>query len=676
MTRETRDTGFMLVLIFWTVAPHLLRISPWLAALCVAVLAWRGVLAWRQAPLPGRWSLVAVLLAAALLTWFSERTLLGKDAGVTLLVVLMALKTLELRARRDALVVFFLGFFLILTQFLYSQSILTAAGMMVAVWGWLTALTLAHMPSGHPRLREAGWRAARAAAIGTPVMVLLFLLFPRIGPLWSLPNDSSRTGLSDRVELGQMAELAQDDSVAMRIRFLGPTPEPKQMYFRGPVLTQYDGVRWRAEPWLPRHWNHRKRWEPQAEARDTAPAFAYEVTMEPLRIHWLPLLEFAVDPPTAASLNELLLPPQDDSLQWRMTQALGERVRFRGASQPQLARGAEITPTQRDELTRLPAHAHPRTRAWARSLRDTLPAGPQGQVRFVEAVLRHIREERYTYTLSPGRYGGDTLDEFWLDRRLGFCEHYASAFVFILRTAGIPARLVTGYQGSDPDPVDGYVIVRQSHAHAWAEYWQAGQGWVRADPTAAVAPERIVRSQQLQLPAGLMLGTLDQVSPGLRESLRRWTELMDNRWNQWVLGYGRQQQFQMLEFWNIQSSDWVELLRRLAALAATLALLGAGWAWWDGRRRSPWTRLSDNIRGELARVGLATGAHESPGMWSRRLAARWGDSAALASAALLDLERLRYGPPSGTGREEFRRWWPAFRRHMRQLRRQTGPPPG
>ena len=220
-SREARDTVFMVLLIGWTIAPHLYNLPPWVAGLTGVVLAWRVWLAWRQKPLPGRFAVLGLLGVAAVLTFTAEKTLVSKDAGVTLLVVLMALKTLELRARRVAMVVFFLGFFLVLTTFLYSQSFLTAVGTGVSVWGWLTALTLAHIPAGQPTIRQAASLAGRAALIGTPVMVALFLLFPRIGPLWPSANTANRTGLSDHLELGSVADLASDDSIAFRIRFDG-----------------------------------------------------------------------------------------------------------------------------------------------------------------------------------------------------------------------------------------------------------------------------------------------------------------------------------------------------------------------------------------------------------------------------------------------------------------------
>ena len=206
LPREARDTLFLLGVIAWTMLPHLTHQPDWCLALSAVVLLWRARLAINNAALPGRWWLVAVLLLAAALTYASYGTLIGKESGVTMAVVLVALKTMELRARRDAFVVFFLGFFLVLTHFLYSQSLLVAAAMLVSVWGLLTALVLAHMPVGQPSLRQASALAARTALLGLPIVVLLFVLFPRIGPLWGVQQDSiSRTGLSNSMRMGSVA---------------------------------------------------------------------------------------------------------------------------------------------------------------------------------------------------------------------------------------------------------------------------------------------------------------------------------------------------------------------------------------------------------------------------------------------------------------------------------------
>ena len=250
LPRDTRDTLFLLGVIAWIVLPHVPRLPWWCTLLTALVLLWRGQIALSGAPLPRRWVLVVVLLAVAALTLFTYRTLLGKEAGVTLVVSMMALKTLELRARRDAFVVFFLGFFIVLTQFLGSQSLPVAAAMVVSVWGLLTALVLAHMPVGQPSLRQAAGLAARTALLGAPLMALLFVLFPRIGPLWGVPQDAAATtGLSGSMTLGSVAEVALDDGVALRLRFEGLPPAQRDLYFRGPVLTDFDGRQWkRREP--------------------------------------------------------------------------------------------------------------------------------------------------------------------------------------------------------------------------------------------------------------------------------------------------------------------------------------------------------------------------------------------------------------------------------------------
>ena len=652
-SREARDTFFMLALIGWTVLPHLSHLPPWIGALVFGVLAWRGWLALRQAPLPGRGAVLLLLALAAALTFLDEHTLVGKEAGVTLLVVLMALKTLELRARRDALVVFFLGFFLVLTTFLYSQSMLVAASTLVAVWGWLTALTLAHMPAGRPTLRHAAALAGRAALVGTPVMVALFLLFPRIGPLWSSPNDSARTGLSDHLELGNVAELANDDSIAFRLRFDGRAPPADEMYFRGPVLTDTDGHDWRSAP------------SPEARARGSAArarirgaAIGFEMTLEPTNTPWLPLLELV--PPQAPGADgrphgglEILdgaevQPLPDADGQWRTRRPIAQRVRVHAQAWPD-AHLADATPEELERDLALPPGAHPRMRAWAAQW-GAAHAAPDGHVdpdAMVASLYRHIATAGFSYTLSPGVYENDAVDEFWLDRRAGFCEHFATAFVVALRAMGVPARVVTGYQGTDPQPSDGYLVVRQSNAHAWAEYWQPARGWVRADPTAAVAPDRIQHGRALRPRAGLVGGALDAMSPGLFEGLRAWREAMDNRWNQWVLGYNHAAQFDLMKRAGFDSPDATDLGRVLIGVIVIAASLGAAAAWWDTHRRSAGQRLTLRLTRALRALrplGVQVAPHQSPGSIAVLLRGRFGAAAEALAARLDGMERARYGP--------------------------------
>jgi transglutaminase-like putative cysteine protease len=664
LPRETRDTLFLLGVIGWTVLPHLARLPWWCVALSALVLVWRAHLALANLRLPGRVPIAALLISAVALTLWSEQSLFGKEAGVTMLVVLMSLKTLELRARRDALVVFFLGFFLVLTHFLYSQSLFTALAMLVSVWGLLTALVLAHMPVGKPSLRQAGGLAARSALFGAPVMVALFMLFPRIGPLWGTPQDAlGRTGLSGTLRLGGVAEVANDDSIAFRVRFEeGLAPLPESLYFRGPVLARFDGIEWR------------RRNGPLSGAPVTTPGvrtiglgLSYQMTLEPIRLPLLPLLEFTPNTVGAAPQIDgytLLLRPD---LQWQTDRIVTERVRFAARAWPRYEHIAGLDADERAEALYLPPGFNPRVAAWAAQFRREHDLQDADAMAITAAVLAHIRSAGFSYTLAPGYYGRDGIDEFWLDRRAGFCEHFATAFVVVMRALGVPARVITGYQGADRSPLDGFYVVRQSYAHAWAEVWQPRRGWQRVDPTAAVAPERIARSRNLEPQPGLVAGALRTVSPELMLQLRASWEALNNSWNQWVLNYSRAQQFDLLQRLGFHSPDWYTLGLIVLGLAVAAALSGVAWALWDRYRQDPWQRLQTRVRDVLAPLGVQARLHDTPRRLAQMVRDRLGERSDLLAYELDALDRARYG------RDARRRpdpaWWRRFSFEASRLRR-------
>jgi transglutaminase-like putative cysteine protease len=657
--RESRDTLFLLGVIGWTVLPHVLHLPLWCGLLTVTVLLWRTRLAVDNAPLPGRWVLVAVLGIAVALTFWSFKTVLGKEPGITLLVVLMGLKTLELRARRDAFVVFFLGFFLVLTHFLYSQSLPVAAAMLISVWGLLTALVLAHMPVGQPSLRQAAALSLRTAALGIPVMLLLFVLFPRIGPLWGVPQDGqATTGLSDRMRMGSMSEVAQDDSIAMRIRFIDPPPAQREMYFRGPVLSRFDGKEWRPaySAYSP----------PRSEPLVNGPAIRYEVTLEPLRMTALPLLDVT----TEMTPLEGLRTSRRDDLSWNADRPVTQRLRFSATAYTDFKHGPQTRENSLREYVALPPGFNPRTLAWAVQLGDDPRYADATPTQLAQAVMNHIRTGGYSYTLAADPYlggpdGHGAIDEFWLDRKEGFCEHFASAFVVIMRALGIPARVVTGYQGTDLLPEDGYYLVRQSSAHAWAEYWQDGIGWIRADPTGAVAPDRIDRSRRLAPPPGLVAGALGGISPQFWADLRNAWETANNRWNQWVLNYSRGQQLDLMKRLGFSAPSWEDMALLLIVTLSLLSLLGAAWAWWDRHRQDPWQRQSQQLRRALRSVGITAEPHETPRALAQRAMQRFGSRAQPLAELLHVLDQQRYGRDALA--KPSRPWLRALRTQTRAL---------
>ena len=659
LPRDARDTLFHLAVIAWAVAPHLLHLPPWCGVMTAALLSWRARLALRGGALPKRWVVSALLLLASALTLWGERTLLGKEAGITMLVVLMALKTLELRARRDALVVFFLGFFLVLTHFLYSQSLVTGLWLLVAVWGLLTALVLAHMPVGRPPLRRAAAVSARTAAWGIPLMVVLFVMFPRMGPLWGLPQDAQgRTGLSGSMRLGGVASIAEDDSVALRIRFMGAVPRPEQMYFRGPVLSTFDGREWTRL--LPTVGAPER---PRLNLEVSGTPLRYEMTLEPSKLPLLPLLEMTPDRADSAPVIPGWLVTLRPDGQWQADRPLIERVRVESSAWLEHRHGPRNAVPGLRDLTALPAGANPRTVLWAMRLRERPDLVQADARQLATAVLRHIAGDGYTYTLEPGAYDQDAIDEFWLDRKLGFCEHFASAFVVVMRALGVPARIVTGYQGTDPEPQDGYWIVRQRNAHAWAEIWQAGIGWIRVDPTAAVAPDRVQRGSSLRPPTGLVAGAFNSIDPAFAARMRGLWESINNRWNQWVLNYSRGQQFDLLRRLGFTAPSWEDLAKMLALLLGAVALAGAGWAWWDRRRQDPWLRLQQRVQQRLAVLGVEVGPQHAPRERAVRVRQRLGSRGEAVAVQLEELDRRRYGGAAWSSAAGSV-WWRSFSRSL------------
>ena len=639
LTRDARDTLFLLSLIGWTVLPHLFHLPLWCAVLTAAVLLTRGVLALKGAALPNRWSLVGVLVLTTGLTFWSYGSLLGKEPGVAMAVALMAIKTLELRARRDAFVVFFLGFFLILTQFLYSQSLLVALAMLVSVWGLLSALVLASMPVGKPPLSLVMRVAGKTALLGAPLMVLMFMLFPRINPLWGVPQDNqSSMGLSNTMSFGSVAVLAQNEGVAMRLRFDGPPVPAQAAYFRGPVLGRFDGMEWTVQqPSFPAALT------PRADLAVRGEAIGYEVTLEPLRLKSIPLL----DASTVAPQIDGVRVAQTDDLQWLADQPLYSRVRFRSVAHTDFSHGPLVPLIGLQDYIDLPPGYNPRTLAWAMAMRRQPRYAEASADVLAAALMEHIRTGGYSYTLTPGAYGEDdarsAVDEFWLDRKLGFCEHFAAAFVVAMRALDVPARVVTGYQGFDAAPVDGFHVVRHSNAHAWAEYWREGVGWVRADPTTAVAPERVLSNRRLVAAPGLMDGALGFVGPRVLAQFREGWEAVNNRWNQWVLDYSRGTQLNLLARMGFSQPDWQDLAWLMVAACGGLSLAATGWAWWERQRIDPWKRQMTQLRAAVLRLGVPSADHDSPRTLAQRVRTQLGESAEPLARGFDAIDAARYG---------------------------------
>lgn len=643
LPRETRDTLFLLLVIAWTVAPQTAHLPWWCSAMTALVLLWRGRIALLVNPLPSRWWLLGLLLVAMGATLFTHKTLFGRDAGVTFIVVLLALKTLEMRARRDAFVIFFLGFFTLLSNFFFSQSLLTAASMLVALLGLLTALVNSHMPVGRPPLLQAAKTASWMTLLGAPIMAVLFVLFPRVAPLWGVPADamSGRSGLSSSMKVGTIASLALDDSIAMRIKFEGKPPPQSAMYFRGPVLSTFDGREWKPlRSFLPPQQQLPTQLAVQGEPVN------YQVTLAANQRPWVLVLDATPQTPKLFGYSVSMEP----DLHWTADQPITDLVRYSAQSYPVFQHGPLQRTAGLQDYLALPGGFNPRTQQLATQIRSAAGnAGADPQV-LVNAVLERLSTGGYSYTLEPGVYGTHTADEFWFDRKAGFCEHIASSFVLLMRAMNVPARIVTGYQGGDINNVDGLWTVRQSDAHAWAEVWMPQRGWVRVDPTSAVAPGRTGSYQTLQAPANVFQQALVTMSPGLAQNLRAAWEAMNNRWNQWVLNYSQARQLDLLRNLGFETPSWEDLGYVLSALIVLAGVTGALWTLWEKHRQDPWLRLLHAAQRKMDTAGFAVAPTTPP----RNMAAALPTSTAEEAQRwaplrhwLLQMEAWRYSASAG-----------------------------
>ena len=635
LPRDGRDTLFLLAVIGWVLQPQTPHLPWWCTGLAFAVLLWRGHLALTAKALPSAWWRLGLLAVAMAATLVSFKTLLGRDAGVTMLAVLLTLKTLELRARRDAFVVFFLGFFCMLANFFYTQSLLTAASMLIGLLGLLTVLVNAHMPVGKPPLLVAAKTAGWMALLGTPIMIVLFLLFPRLAPLWGTPGEAiaGRSGLSAKMQVGTIASLALDDGVAMRVKFDGPVPQQPDLYFRGPVLSTFDGREWTsANPDL------FSRFRVTASLVVSGEPIRYEVTQEPSSKPWLVVLDAVSQPPVIDGYNAVM---QSD-LQWITDRPVNDLLRYKAQTYTSFKHGPLQSVIGLREFVELPTGFNPRTLALANEIRRDARYTQASSGPLVDVVMTKLRTGSYTYTLEPGLYGQNTADEFWFDKKEGFCEHIASSFVILMRALDVPARIVTGYQGGELNGVDNFWTVRQSDAHAWAEVWYDGRGWVRVDPTSAVSPARTGAFQRLQAPQNVVGQALRNFNPAFSAQLRATWEAINNSWNQWVLNYTQGKQLNLLKNIGFTSPSWQDLSYVLIAIVVVVSLAGAAWSLWERTQHDPWLRLLGRARKQLAKAGIESTAAITPRQLAVLLRTKFGQTHAAPIQWLMQLEAQRY----------------------------------
>ena len=473
-------------------------------------------------------------------------------------------------------------------------------------------------------MRRTGILLLQAA----PLAVAMFLLVPRLpGPFWGVDSRSeARTGLDDEMTPGDVSDLSASGDVAFRVRFFGATPPPEQRYWRGPVLHEFDGRTWRRprNSALPE-----QRPTPIGEPRD------YQITLEPHDRRWVLALDLVTDWPDSLAVRTY-------DFQLLAARPITGVATFRLRSHPRYAVEGELPLTIRRKDTALPAGSNPRAVSLGRQLAQT----HSSPIEIADELLRRFRTQEFFYTMQPPRLAQDPVDEFLFETRQGFCEHYASAFTVVMRAAGVPARIVTGYQGGEFNPLGGYLIVRQSDAHAWSEIWVDRLGWVRVDPTAAVAPERIERGLIGAVGAEEPVpGRLREGSVLLMQATLAW-DTVNDFWNERIVRFSAESQFRLLERIGFDSPDWRTLgLALSASLAAFFVALTFYMGWRFRAPQADWpTRLHGLVARRLRRRGVVKEVAEGPVAFLDRAAIACPDLAPqLAEIRRLYVD-LRYGP--------------------------------
>ena len=575
------------VCFLFSITPHFFHLPLWVSGFVIVALGWRTLQNLGMIKALSKWIVVPLVLFGGVGVFAEYWTIVGRDAGLAFLTVMMSLKFLESRNHRDLLILIFLCYFLIATHFLYSQSILTAGLMLITLLVITSTLVLINQRNDKLSIMIGVKVSARLILMSTPLMLILFILVPRIpGPLWGITNDQRGgiTGLSDSLSPGKISQLIRSNEVAFRVSFKGAIPAQSQLYWRGPVMALFDGTRWsQSERNNIDHLNITVLDEPTE----------YTVTLEPNGKRWL----LALDMPTQ------FIDDSQMTADYQLTaeKPINDLLRYTLQSNLRFQIGLDESEKYRQLTSLYPTNQNLKTIALGQSIAR--------QYNEPEDIINHVlnlfRTEPYFYTLSPPALSGDTVDQFLFETQRGFCEHYAGSFALLMRAAGIPSRIVAGYQGGEYNELGNYLIVRQSDAHAWTEVWIKNRGWIRVDPTAAVSPDRIELGLDEALPNEILSFRIQNRSPLFGNVLFRWDSIQNN-WNNWVLNYDERKQSNFLQQLGVgikNSSDMV-----FALVFMLLMVTGLYWiiGWYLTKPAKPARHEQDfnRLLKKLTKVGL------------------------------------------------------------------------
>ena len=645
MRKRRATDGSLLASLPWTLLavaitllPHVPYLATWIPLLFLACALARWTIERRRGRLPADIPR-AIFTAAGFLGVLAQYgSLNGVGPGTALLSVMASMKLLETRTRRDQYVLLFIAIFLLMASLLREQYLWSLPFLVAGIWLIMTAWLRLSATQSAP-IRESVRTTGRLLAYTMPLMIVMWVLFPRLAtPFWAIPieKDTAVSGLSDSMSPGDISQLSLSNAVAFRVNFSGEPPPPALRYWRGLVLHRFNGRTWTGADIA---------YSPNSldRVRVLGNPIDYEVTLEPTRQQRL----FALDVPAAWQGERIFMSPRQEL---QLLRPVDNRIAYSVTSYSSYQTDSNLAEFGQNYYRRLPESGNPRSVEFAQQLR----ASVDSDERYINQVLQYFNQEPFYYTLEPPPLGSNPVDRFLFETRQGFCEHYASAFAVLLRAAGIPARIVLGYQGGELNPLGQYMIVRQSDAHAWTEAWLPERGWVRIDPTAAVAPERISDGVTASRFSGIGSRWGLSTPSLLLHRLGLTLDALNAKWNEWVLGYGPDQQSSFLERLGMENPNWRKLMLTLVVVSTLLLLAISGILL--ARNRGPEVDEALRLyRKFVARTGLPQRHGESPYAYLERLTRQTPSSQPTATAITSAYLEVRYGQGSSSGIDELRK---------------------
>ncbi len=561
---------------------------PWWFSVALAVTL--GCRWWqrrqRSIRVPGwlKFPLLALLTLAVVAQYGS---IFGREPGTALAVGLLILKLMETETIRDVRVGVSFACFALMAALLFDQSLIgtfvVALGLLPAL-STLRALEPAQKPISLPRTLLP---ALSLSAAALPLTLLAFLLVPRLSsPLWGAPSpNQAKTGLSDSMSPGNFTELLTDDHPAMRVTFDGEPPAPDKRYFRAYVMSLYDGRTWK--------YNDTATLPPVA--LQVAHNVNYQISLEANHQRVLPMLDVPIDAPAGARMRRDHVVMADKPVNDPRTYSASSATQYQ--LEPSLGE-------HHHRWLKLPVGFNPRTLALAAQWRQRYG---DDQAAIVRTALKFFHDGGFRYTLAPAPLGRNAVDDFLFETHEGFCEHYASAFTVLMRAAGIPARVVTGYQGGYWNKLGNYLLVRNSDAHAWSEVWLPGRGWVRVDPTGAVRPERVALGAAAAAGNQLAWYRSDWI-----QAVRNHWDIVNRWWDKGIIGFDSLRQRGLLTQFGIRETDTTTLGILLAISSLLFMAIGLAWALLRKQRLDPLRKAMRRLEEKLARAGIVRRSTEGP----------------------------------------------------------------